>query len=1859
MNRSKLSLVSALLAATALCGFAQTSINVNCGGRDYTAADGTQWVGDYFFNGGDLLYTSDAIVNSQDLPLYRSGRAGLYGDFVYNVPVANGTYNVTLHFAEIQYWNQGDRVFNVVINGSTVLSNFDILANAAPRAAITRQFPVAVSNGAIQIAVNGVTRRGLLNGIQIAPAASTLAPTTNPVLAADSTALTFSGTAGSANPAAQSVAISNSGTGTLTWSASSNQTWLTVSPSSGTNAGTLSVAANLSGLAAGTYTGAIAINGGSAGTKTVAVTLTLAPAPTPALSIGTTALSFSGTAGSSNPAAQSVSITNSGTGGTLSWSASSNQTWLTVSPASGTNAGTLSVAANLSGLAAGTYTGAIAINGGTAGTKTVAVTLTVAPAPTPALSIGTTSLSFSGTAGSSNPAAQSVSITNSGTGGTLSWSASSNQTWLTVSPSSGTNAGTLSVAANLSGLTAGTYTGAIAINGGTAGTKTVAVTLTVAPAPTPALSIGTTSLSFSGTAGSSSPAAQSVSITNSGTGGTLSWSASSNQTWLTVSPASGTNAGTLSVAANLSGLAAATYTGTVTINGGTAGTKTVAVTLTVAPAPTPALSIGTTSLSFSGTAGSSNPAAQSVSITNSGTGGTLSWSASSNQTWLTVSPISGTNAGTLSVAANLSGLTATTYTGTVTINGGTAGTKTVAVTFTVAPAPTPALSIGTTALSFSGTAGSSNPAAQSVSITNSGTGGTLSWSASSNQTWLTVSPASGTNAGTLSVAANLSGLAAGTYTGTVTINGGTAGTKTVAVTFTVAAAAPATKLTALNVNCGGNDYTDLKGNNWVGDYYFNGGDLLYSSDAVTNSQDMPIYRSGRAGLYGDFSYSIPAVNGSYTVTLHFDEIQYWNKGDRIFNVAINGATVLSNFDILSQVAPRTALTAQFPVSVTNGKIQIDVTGVVRKGLLNGIQIGDAALNPIVAPSMTVSTSAMTFSANSGGANPAAQTATITNSGSGFLSYIATSNQSWLTVSPASGSAPATISVQAATGALAQGAYSGVVTLTAGGGVTKTIAVTFNVGAPPPSIMTLSGSSLSFTGTAGGSNPAAQSVTVSNTGAGTMNWTASSNQSWLTVSPASGSNTGVLAIGANLSGLAAGNYAGTITATSAGATGSPKTISVSLAVAAPAPASLTVSSTSLAFAGTVNSSNPSSQSVSVSNAGAVAMPWTASSNSAWLTVSPASGTNSGTLTVAVNITGLAANTYNGAITVDAGTAGAKTVAVALTVANAPTMTLAAAPNAITLNATTGSNPGSTSLGITTTGTPAWTVTKTKNWLTVSQMSGTGAATLSVGASASTMAAGTYTDTITVSSTSTSSPATVAVTLNVTAAQQPPTLPSNGNNWFVSTSGSASGDGSVNNPWDIVTAFNQPASVKPGDTIWLRGGKYGGGQYNSEIDDHLVGTPTLPIIVRAYPKERAIIDAWLLVGCCDGSPNPASGSYTWFWGIEFASYNPNRTSGTSGPPEWAFQYNHQAVDVWGAGTKFINCIVHDTAGGLSVWNAAGTELSGNLVYNIGGYGTDRGHGHNFYLQNAAPSILSVHDNISFNNFDMGLQAYGSSDAPVQNIQLRGNTVFNSGILYGQLVDNLTLGGGAGGPSGMLVDNNFFYDTPTLDQGYGEMGFLWTPRANDAVVTNNYFMGGKQAIDLERWDRLTFRNNKVYANSGEETMLILRADQTTANYDHANNNYYGSGKFQVYTGCDYWPCTTSPVAADFSTWMLLTGLDKGSTFTPGAPKGLWVGVRPNTYEPGRANITIYNWDLNPAVSVDLSTSGIKVGDTYQIRDAENFFNGPIVTGTYTGAPVSIPMMNLTVVQPFGVVPYPPSHTAPQFGTFVLLSGSAMNIY
>ena len=92
------------------------------------------------------------------------------------------TYAVRLHFAEIYWSAAGQRVFNVAINGSPVLSNFDIFATAGGKdIAVVTQFPAAAdSSGKITIRFTTVTDNAKVSGIEVLATDPSPAPTVSP-----------------------------------------------------------------------------------------------------------------------------------------------------------------------------------------------------------------------------------------------------------------------------------------------------------------------------------------------------------------------------------------------------------------------------------------------------------------------------------------------------------------------------------------------------------------------------------------------------------------------------------------------------------------------------------------------------------------------------------------------------------------------------------------------------------------------------------------------------------------------------------------------------------------------------------------------------------------------------------------------------------------------------------------------------------------------------------------------------------------------------------------------------------------------------------------------------------------------------------------------------------------------------------------------------------------------------------------------------------------------------------------------------------------------------------------------------------------------------------------------------------------------------------------------------------------------------------------------------------------------------------------------------------------------------------------------------------------------------------------------
>ena len=143
----------------------QTSVfATNAGGGQHTSQAGVVYKADTDYSGGTSASTSSAITGTSDSTLYQTER---YGNFSYNIPLANGNYNVTLKFAEI-YWNAaGQRIFNVSMQGTQVISNLDIYATVGKDAAYDVTIPVSVTNGTLNIKFTTIVDNAKVSAIVV------------------------------------------------------------------------------------------------------------------------------------------------------------------------------------------------------------------------------------------------------------------------------------------------------------------------------------------------------------------------------------------------------------------------------------------------------------------------------------------------------------------------------------------------------------------------------------------------------------------------------------------------------------------------------------------------------------------------------------------------------------------------------------------------------------------------------------------------------------------------------------------------------------------------------------------------------------------------------------------------------------------------------------------------------------------------------------------------------------------------------------------------------------------------------------------------------------------------------------------------------------------------------------------------------------------------------------------------------------------------------------------------------------------------------------------------------------------------------------------------------------------------------------------------------------------------------------------------------------------------------------------------------------------------------------------------------------------------------------------------------------
>src|SRR6266487_3616713 len=489
------------------------------------------------------------------------------------------------------------------------------------------------------------------------------------------------------------------------------------------------------------------------------------PTPPPHLLIDTTPLAMGADVVGTNTI-RPFTLANGG-GGSISWSANSNQPWLLVAPSQGifSQQEVISLAVQRIGLKSGDYSGSITIASNVSAPQHIEVDMKVRPLPRntePVLALSPALLSFTATDGGLDPSAQSLTMSSPGSH-PLNWSLAINAPatsttqvfsiqeqgsacrWLRATPLSGTVApGTsrvLTVSVQSQCLLPGTYQGTLQFMGAGANnvTQTVNVSLTVQPHC--GLVTSTGYLGFTVVQGQNTVANQTLSLntTASCAGAPLSWTSTSSASWLVISPSGllkGTATTLVPVNVHANSLAPGIYSGNIIFVTGQR-TLTVMVQLTVQAAPplvSPIMGASPLSLNFSNTQGQPSPSGQVVTMTNNGKSA-LKWNASASPqrlfSWLSATPSRGLIApgqsGHVTINVDTTQLTPGSYVGQVALNGMDAkgntapgSPQTITVTLVVQP-PCTLSPPSASALSFSAVQGASaNPAAQTVLFTGTG-----------------------------------------------------------------------------------------------------------------------------------------------------------------------------------------------------------------------------------------------------------------------------------------------------------------------------------------------------------------------------------------------------------------------------------------------------------------------------------------------------------------------------------------------------------------------------------------------------------------------------------------------------------------------------------------------------------------------------------------------------------------------------------------------------------------------------------------------------------------------------------------------------------------------------------------------------------------------------------------------------------------------------------------------------------------------------------------------------------------------------------------------------------------------------------
>lgn len=208
-------------------------------------------------------------------------------------------------------------------------------------------------------------------------------------------------------------------------------------------------------------------------------------------------------------------------------------------------------------------------------------------------------------------------------------------------------------------------------------------------------------------------------------------------------------------------------------------------------------------------------------------------------------------------------------------------------------------------------------------------------------------------------------------------------------------------------------------------------------------------------------------------------------------------------------------------------------------------------------------------------------------------------------------------------------------------------------------------------------------------------------------------------------------------------------------------------------------------------------------------------------------------------------------------------------------------------------------------------------------------------------------------------------------------------------------------------------------------------------------------------------------------------------------------------------------------------------------------------------------------------------------------------------------------------IIYDNGW----PGTDRGHGHA--IYTQNRDGVKTISDCIMTGGYGYTMHAYgSKQAFIDNYVVeGNICYDAGLFLIGGGSPSHGIHVRRNYLYNVGMQLGYGADNDDCEVrgNVIVNDTLSINKFARVDEGDNTElardAARPKGSKVVLRTNRYDANRANLAIFNWGKAAACIIDVS-SFLKRGDSYRLYNPREVFGKPVLSGSWSGKPISVPM-------------------------------------